>query len=508
MKRARSFASVWFLVPAAFAAYAATLLAWLVIPSVYVPQQPFEPYVTVLTDLGHEAAAARLRRAGAHDVLSPATTDVVVSRFSHLETLSLDAALETLDPLDPRRDPWIEGLHAYFHVGGRNAVYARFGAPLALTDRIVRRALGSESRVAEWSPFRTAGALALFTALCALAAAAYAGRRTTVAVIAAPFLPAVVTAGLPGAAASGAIVLLLAWSAEEVARIRLSGPQRAELPTRVARARLAMTAAAVILSLVYLGRIAGAANALPLVVATAGAASGLVAVLAKPRGRADPEHRPFVPVSIIARSAAQVVGRTWVRLGLLALPLLLVVPPLLDAVVPGGIAARPIPQPVRGDGLGPEALRVLWYGEERGALPDLADYLAHRAFQEGLVYGRPYGFPETGETVELTRFREQPDGSYSSYREAVLVYDDEWVSRALESAPSGITSMLVGLGRAAGVVLSPSDTIYSGYSQFLQHLAYVVLVLAPFLLAALPWSRPARARDPVLELARRRRQVA
>ncbi|MFW5743290.1 MAG: hypothetical protein ACOC2D_08435, partial [Spirochaetota bacterium] len=99
-------------------------------------------------------------------------------------------------------------------------------------------------------------------------------------------------------------------------------------------------------------------------------------------------------------------------------------------------------------------------------------------------------------------------GSYSSYREAVLVYDDEWVLRALESAPSGIASMLVGLGRAAGVVLSPSDTIYSRYSQFLQHLAYVVLVLAPFLLAALPWSRPGRARDPVLELARRRRQVA
>ncbi|MFW6292384.1 MAG: hypothetical protein ACOC7V_08660, partial [Spirochaetota bacterium] len=168
----------------------------------------------------------------------------------------------------------------------------------------------------------------------------------------------------------------------------------------------------------------------------------------------------------------------------------------------------PVAQPVSGGELGYETLRSLWHTEQRRSLPDLADYLAHRAFQEGLVYGRSYGFPEPGEPVELTRFREQPDGSYSSYRESVLVFDEAWVAHALETAPTGIARMLVGLGVAAGVVLSPSDTIYSGYSQFLQHLAYVVLVLAPFLLAALPWARSTRTRDPVVELARRRRQVA
>lgn len=508
MKNGRSFPSVGFLAAAAFAVYSATLLVWLVVPSFYLPHRPFEPYVTVLTDLDHEAAAAGLRQAGARDVITPATTEVAVSRFNRLETLSLDAALETLDPLDPRRDPWIERLRDYFRVGGRNTVYARFDAPLARTDRIVRRALGSQSRVAEWSPFRTAGALVLFAAVGAVAAAAYRGRRALVGVIAAPFLPAVVTAGLPGAAASGAIVLLVAWSAEQIARERLSGRRSTGAAARIVRVRLVVTVAAFVLSLVYLGRIAGAQRVLPFAVAAAGAAAGLVAVLVRSAGRSDSEHRPFVPVSIIGGSVSEVVGRSWARLALPALALLLVVPPLLDAIVPGGAGARPVAQPVRGGGLGSDALRSLWHGEERRSLPDLADYLAHRAFQEGLVYGRSHGFPETDETVEITRFREQPDGSYSSYREAVLVYDDEWVSQALESAPRGIARMLIDLGSAAGVVLSPSDTIYSGYSQFLQHLAYVVLVLAPFLFAALPWDRAARTRDPVVELARRRRQVA
>lgn len=508
MTRGRTFPWARLLVPAAFAAYAATLLVWLVAPRLYLPQRPFEPYVTVLTDVDHEEAAARLVEAGADDVITPATSGVAVSRFSHVETVSLRDAVERLDPLDPRRDPWIERLRDYFHVGGRNAVYAAFEAPLARADRTVRRALGPNSRVAEWSPFRTGGALALFAAVCAVAATAYRGRRAIVGVIATPFLPAVVTAGLAGAAAAGTLVLLFAWCVEEIVRYRDSGGRDRDVPVGIVRVRLAVTAAVFVLSLVYLGRLSGALRVLPLVLAAAGAAAGVAAALVRAGRRADPEHRPFVPVSIIARSSSQLVGRSWMRLALLALPLLLVVPPLLDAVVPGGAGARPVAEPVAGGELGYEALRSLWHAEQRRSLPDLADYLAHRAFQEGLVYGRSYGFPEPGEPVELTRFREQPDGSYSSYRESVLVFDQAWVAHALETAPAGIARMLVGLGAAAGVVLSPSDTIYSGYSQFLQHLAYVVLVLAPFLLAALPWARSTRTRDPVVELARRRRQVA
>jgi hypothetical protein len=187
---------------------------------------------------------------------------------------------------------------------------------------------------------------------------------------------------------------------------------------------------------------------------------------------------------------------------------------VIDDLIPGGAVPRPVPTASRRPRLEYGELERIW--AERGLrasgsekrLPDLADYLAHRAYQEGLLYGREYEFPRRDETVELTRFRHEPDGSYSSFTEPVLTYDGAWVDQSLREAPPGITRVLVGIGYATGVVLSPHDAIYSGYPKFLQHLAYVVLVLAPFLLPALPWARPRRARGAAVELIRRRRQVA
>ena len=321
-------------------------------------------------------------------------------------------------------------------------------------------------------------------------------------------MPAVVALGLPAAAVGGVAVMFLGWTCEEVGRVSTL-PRQAGRPARtVLRLRLVGLLAVVALSLVYAGRLLGWRSLVPLLIALSGASAGSFFAATRFRRAFDTDHRPFVPVSILARNVDAIVGRSWARLGLYALPVLLLLPPIADAFASGRGAPRPVPSYSERRALTYEGIRDVWTHSTDVNLPDISDYLAHRAYQEGLIFGRRYGFPAPDEAVALSRYREEPDGSYSSFEETVLTFDQAWIDAALRDAPVGLTRVLVDLGYATGVVLAPMDALYSGYSQFLQHLSYVVLVLAPFLLAVLPWVRPIRSRGSILELSRRRKQVA
>ncbi len=488
--------------------YLAALAAWFFLPGVYRLDQPLDPYLTVVTDEAHSDAARLLLASGARDVITPENTNVLVSRFGFVESLPLSVAFETLDPLDPRRDAWIEGLGAYFSFSGRNAVYARFDLPPGRADRLVRATLGQQSGIAEWSVLRTWGAFLVFAILAGLALY-FAGRerlRLTPAIL--PWVPAIAALGLPAAVVAGVCVVFLGWTCEEVGRVTRM-PRHGGRPARtVLRLRVIGLATVVVLSSVYAGRLVGWRSLVPLLIALSGASAGSFLAATRFRRAFDSDHRPFVPVSILAKSVDAIVGKNWARLGLYALPVLLLLPPVADAFASGRDEPRPVPSYDERRALTYEGIRDVWTRSADVNLPDISDYLAHRAYQEGLVFGRRYAFPAPDEAVALSRYREEPDGSYSSFEETVLTFDQSWIESALRDAPAGLTRVLVDLGYVAGVVLTPMDALYSGYSQFLQHLSYVVLVLAPLLLAVLPWARPIRSRGSILELTRRRKQVA
>ena len=487
------------------------LAAWtaaFVLPRLVGGSPPLDPYLTVVTHLAHEEAGKLLLDAGALQTVTPAGSEVLVSRFNRVETTGLPDALASLDPLDPRRDPWIDRLSSYFTIRGRNVVYASFDLPVARADRLVRRVLGRGSRVAEASPIRNAVATAMFVGLAGITLAAAGSNRVRLTPAVIVWLPAVAAGGLVAAVAAAAMVIAVGWAADEFARVATMRLRGAGASSRALAGRAAALGGTAALSLVYAGRLAGWSAVAPLATALVGSVLAAVLATATFRPTPDPEHRPFEPLAIMSGRPGAIAGRKWARLGLVALPVLLAVPPLADALARGTDVPRPVPRAIAARAFDHEALRAVWQYTGDGGLPDVADYLAHRAHQEGFLYGRGYAFPEADEQIALTRFREQPDGSYSGYREVVMTFDESWSARALADAPAGVASMLVGLGYAAGVVLAPAPAIYSGYSQFLQHLTYVVLVLAPFLLAAVPWARPIRARGSVVELSRRRRQVA
>jgi hypothetical protein len=86
-------------------------------------------------------------------------------------------------------------------------------------------------------------------------------------------------------------------------------------------------------------------------------------------------------------------------------------------------------------------------------LPHLADFVAHRAFQESLGFHRPYGLPEPDERLHLSTYL-PADGGKSILQTSRVVkrFSDSWLRVTLSSSPSGsLQRLLLDQGRA-GVV--------------------------------------------------------
>jgi hypothetical protein len=169
-----------------------------------------------------------------------------------------------------------------------------------------------------------------------------------------------------------------------------------------------------------------------------------------------------------------------------------------------------VPRPAE-SGFGPisfENVGRLWDSRRQGDLVAIDDYLAHRAYQQGLTYGRGYFPPVEGEALTLSRFRETDSGAYAQYAEEVAVFDDNWLLTALADPPDGIPSLLVSQAKVAGVVAGPERGLYSRYPQVLKHSVFVVLVGAPVVLLGRSAPRLRRRHSKVVEIARRRKQVA
>lgn len=87
-------------------------------------------------------------------------------------------------------------------------------------------------------------------------------------------------------------------------------------------------------------------------------------------------------------------------------------------------------------------------------------YLAHRKFQESLVYGGAFRLPDLDETVELVRFVRE-EGRIRNFSEAVLTFDREWVSRQMRPAPGTVYQLIVNEGGVVTVRLKslPPDVL-------------------------------------------------
>lgn len=170
------------------------------------------------------------------------------------------------------------------------------------------------------------------------------------------------------------------------------------------------------------------------------------------------EHRMFLPLPIIARETRSF------RSALVAVCVILVVSQVTAQVLHrralgfafGEDLVLPVPEQVVGETL--TATRIL--EESRLLAPgnyplSTSGYLAHRRFQESLLFGGEFAVPDLDEAVTLNRFvRDQ--GRIREAPESVITFDREWLERQLTPAPHSVYYLLT---REGGVLVVSSGTV-------------------------------------------------
>lgn len=486
---------------------AASVLGVAIAPGWYRPTSSWSDYYTIVTPLPSGAADAALARAGIDGVISAASEEVAITDFAGLSWVRVVDLDERLDPRDPRRDPYVAGVSGYFTTFDDEQRYSILYAPrevgAAELSRAVETLLGAGSVVIDWRPLPTIVSLLVFGGAVGLAlgmihrggSVSTTDRVTAIAGVV-PWVPFVVFGGVVAAAVAGAIYyvwVLVMIDILGAARARLNYGRRIDRATRIRAVWLLVATGA---SLAYAASVGATAILAPLGIAAGGsigvAGVGLFVVMERRRRQ---DHRLFLPVPIMGR-----------RVSALGAPLLalaiLVLPPLAARL--GARAPVPVPRPAAVGRVEPTfaGLSELHAAELDHALPDLSDFVAHVAYQQGLPFGRTYGVPVAGEQVQLTRYEEVEDGSYREYRQTIVTFDHDWLAEVLTA--DGLPALLLDDGRTSGVVVTRGAELYSRYTQLVQHSVFVFLVFGPFVLSGVRLSRRTTLLGPI----KRRQQVA
>ncbi len=485
-----------------------SLMLFIITPALYRATSAWPGYYTVVTPHDAADALSRLEGTGVSGAISAARETVSISRFVGVEQVRVADIPNRLDPRDPRLDPYVTGITRYFTADDGDHEYSivyvpHAGGAVQLAGR-VRAALGREAMVLEWRPLPLIASLVVFGGAFALTVTMMVRSRGAamldrVLVVAGgvPWIPFVVFGGVVAAAVAGALYYLWSLIAAELfeaTRAYWNYGRRIQRETVQRAVWYALASAA---SFGYAVAVGAGSLLASLAVAVAGTAGvvGVGAAWLVFRWRRQ-DHRLFLPVTI-AGSAKRAVAAPLLALAVLVLP------PVAARI--GGRAPVAVPRPtatVDSYECTYPGLAALFEAALPNAAPNLADYVAHAAYQQALMFGRPYRMPVSGEQVELTRYHVADDGLYRPYQEIQLVFDASWLSDVL-SVP-GLPQLLRMGGEPSGVVVTRMPELYSRYPQLLQHSVFVFLVFGPFLLGGIRWSRHTSVLDPI----KRRRQVA
>ncbi len=367
-------------------------------------------YYTLLVPEGVRLSEveARLEGAGLKNI-SASNARLEFTDFSGPATVTVADLFRRFDPSDPRLDPYLRGAPELFSAGHDRLIYLRSRAGILATELQLRAVLsGMPWRLADASAGAQLGGIALLLLVALLAATQRENRRLLAAARTLGMLPWIPLAatGAPALVAS-ALLLYGGWTLlldrglaalEEWGSYgRFEGRPLAQGVGVMAAGLLAVW----VLGTDRLGLrvVAGVAFAADLSVAG-------VLFAARASALSRRAHRLFVPVAVFRRSLFQRGGLlSFAALALLFL--LMQAPAFLGWVDP---VRERLPSPVSVAGVrgwSEAALAGLWKRVGGGSLPDAASYLAHRAYQAGLSYGRPYGFPKPEERIMLDSFQRE-----------------------------------------------------------------------------------------------------
>jgi len=474
--------------------------------------------------LDAETAEEIAALAGMEAVVSEFGAEVSFTTFGGFERTAVAGLAERLENCDPRLDPYMAGVMRFFRSnrGGeaRQILYLKSRRAPAFLRRQLAALLGP--RGLSWYLEGPKGVQRLFLLLCfagaaLLVLAALPGRGRIPALLGlAPWLPRVVSGGVLDLYSFLLLFPLLAGFLESAtARLR----DRCVLDWREGKngdlsfRALLLAGGFVLAGLLFRypgsGEQAaqGAAawylrragllekNSLSL---TAGLLLPSLTALYFRMSRARSFHDVFQPLPIRKAHRTKARPHRLPAAGLLLVaavgfPLFLrltekngleaprpVLPAAATARDGGGFSWRGITALNQG-ALGPTDLS----GRKPNTLPNLADYLAHRAFQEGLVFGRTYRLPTPGERLTLSYYLVHPETrEVVKTSRVVKRYQSAWLGQTLARVrASDVEGMLVAQGEPVIVITQTEHlNLRQAFPPLKQLLVLVYLLV--YLLAA------------------------
>ncbi|MFO8063538.1 MAG: hypothetical protein ACQETQ_01345 [Spirochaetota bacterium] len=478
----------------------------------------WDGYYTLLVPAAEadEELTASLEEAGFDAVVSRDRSSVKISNYNGVEDVPLDQLEDRLAPMDPRMDPFLSSVGELFQAGADGTYEVYYLASEAAVGTVRERLDSVFEETTEWElagTRETRGLLFVtaFLGVAVLLTVCSRRPRTAAAGAAVPWLGFTATAGAGGFVAAAAVYFAWVVFADTGRRYldhrlqyRASEESRREL--RYSALVLAGTWALAL----GLSPDRSIENLGSVFVSTSGMVAWtgiLVFALVLRRRRQD--HRLFVPV---AMRAATPVTSAAVRYASTApwVALIVVAAPYLATLLPQQqISAVPQPVPLSEfEEIEFEALHALEQSSSSG-LVNVADYIAHRAYQEGFVYGADYGVPDAGSELTVSRYAEGSQGIELD-DEVMLRYDDRWLDRTLEDAAQTkehIGALLLNGSVPSGVVRSSPAGIYSPRTHPARYSLQALLAFLPFVVFSIRVFLTNKSGAPT-PMLRRKRQAA
>jgi hypothetical protein len=423
------------------------------------------------------------------DVVSKESAEVSFASFGGLEQTTVDRLSSRFDPRDPRYDPYMRDISLFFDGGnGWSRVYVPSRLPPLLF--FVRTALllphyGEDWWIADFD-IRNFGVV-LITAFLYLGIIGFMTRGAQTRKVALlgslPWLLALST-GRPSDLVPFFLlhtiwVMTMEESASVVRQYLLFSWKEPEAAVVRKKALFLLGS----LLVVVLGRIPyrrgwvdiGQAL-LPLLANISLFTAYLMSDLHR---RKSTGHTVFIPLTILRSEK----GPRKSRVALLLVVAMGLATPFLPYLHPVG-ATLTFPAPLQTGGDEPfswGALRRAWDGRVPPDLPDFALYVVHRAYQQGLPFGRIFTFPGEGDRVTLSTFRED-EGAEQIVRSTrtVLNFDESWLAKILEVSPRSVEKLLLDQGTVTKVASSSWEQLFPGVPEWQASLFLLVLLFGFF----------------------------
>ncbi len=422
------------------------------------PTRVWRGYDTLLVRAGGPADS-RLEQAVKHlgpGVVGQHTTTVDFYDFSSSARARLADLPRRLDPLDPRRDPYIDGMAGYFSVTSGEADFhvayipARWSAPrlfIALARMLGPWGSGAW-RLVEFDPAEKLLSVASAIAFAFLLASG-SRRRGPLAFVmttSALWIPAILAGG-PGILAL-CLILLFFWGPLLRARLASSGPEA--LPEKLRKPFIACSviSAASIAIFSFLN----GSSASEVMQPAAPFLCTLLLFLFAPAFLSTARRKSpvFSPIPLLWQGNGDGKGRQRA----LSVALFAIAGVVLVPLARGGA----FPAPLRVIGVRSfswDAVTRLRHTAGPDRLPDFSDLVAHEAYQQTLGFGKAWHYPVRDERIYRRDYLVDPaTGTVSARLQTVKTFNSTWLASVIDHPePGSLEALLRWQGRPVAVAV-------------------------------------------------------